>query len=240
MYVSSVSTIYIYNISTTYLLFNKHLPSSINTNFKVLINNIQIDRNKVVKYLGVYIDKNLNWLVHIKELSLQFAKCCSLLYQLCEYVTTETLHMLYYSFAFNRIQYGITIWGTASQNQVHEIEVRLNNIIRTITCSKKFAHVTELYKKLNFLKVKDVYKLELAKFMHKLFNNKLPELFQNSFTKIGNVHNYETRNNITANYYLPRAVKKAGHNKLEYCSVKIWNEIDANLKKLPLNTFNKQ
>ena len=39
---------------------------------------------------------------------------------------------------------------TASQNQVHEIEVRLNNIIRTITCSKKFVHVTKLYKKLNF------------------------------------------------------------------------------------------
>ena len=109
---------------TTYLLFNKHLPSSVNTNFKVLINNIQIDRNKVVKYLGVHIDENLNWSAHIKELSLQLAKCCSLLYQLREYVTTETLHMLYYSFAYSRIQYGITMWGTASQNQVHEIEVR--------------------------------------------------------------------------------------------------------------------
>ena len=103
--------------------------------------------------------------------------------------------MLYYSFAYSRIQYGITIWGTASQNQVHEIEVRLNNIIRTITCSKKFAHVTKLYKKLNFLKIKDVYKLELAKFMDKLFNNtrKLSEMFQNSCTKIRNVHHYETR-----------------------------------------------
>ena len=72
---------------TTYLLFNKHLPSSVNTNFKVLINNIQIDRNKVVKYLGVHIDENVNWSAHIKELSLQLAKCCSLLYQLSEYVT---------------------------------------------------------------------------------------------------------------------------------------------------------
>ena len=164
--------------------------------------------------MGVYIKKNLNWSAHIKELSLQLAKCCSLLYQLREYVTTETLHMLYYSFAYSRIQYGITIWGTASQNQVHEIEVRLNNIIRTITCSKKF--------------------------MHKLFNNKLPGIFQNSFTKIGNIYNYETRNNITSNYYLSHASKKAGHNKLEYRGVKIWNEIDANLKKLPLYTFNKQ
>ena len=67
--------------------------------------------------------------------------------------------------------------------------------------------------------------------MHKLFNNKLPEMFQNSFTKIGNVYNYETRNNLIANYYLPRASKKAGHNKLEYRDVKLWNEIDANLRK---------
>ena len=118
--------------------------------------------------------------------------------------------------------------------------MRFNNIIRPITCSEKFAHVTELYKKLNFLKVKDVYKLELAKFMHKLFTNKLPEMFQNSFTKIGNVHKYEIRNNITANYYLRCASKKAGHNKLEYRSVKLWNEIDANSKKLLLYTFNKQ
>ena len=118
--------------------------------------------------------------------------------------------------------------------------MRLNNIIRTITCSKKFAHVTKLYKKLNFLKIKDVYKLELAKFMHKLFSNKLPEMFQNSFTKIGNIHNYETRNNITANYFLPRVSKKTGHKKLQYRGVKLWNEIDVNLKKLPLHTFNKQ
>ena len=61
-------------------------------------------------------------------------------------------------------------------------------------------------------------------------------MFQNSFTKIGNFYDYETRNNITAN----NIIKKAGHNKLEYRGVKLWNEIDANLKKLPLYTFNKQ
>ena len=76
--------------------------------------------------------------------------------------------------------------------------------------------------------------------MHEVFNNKLPEIFQNSFTKIGNVYNYETRNNVTANYYLLGTSKQAGHNKLEYRGVKLWNGIDANFKKLPLYTFNKQ
>ena len=84
--------------------------------------------------------------------------------------------MLYYSFVYSRITYGITAWGTASRNFLREVEVKLNNIIRTITWNKKFCHDNHLYKQLKILKFVDVYKLELAKFMRKLFNNKLPKL----------------------------------------------------------------
>ena len=190
--------------------------------------------------MGVYIDENLCWSTHIKELSVQLAKCCSMFYQLRDYVKNETIRMLYYSFVYSRIQYGIAIWGTASQKLIHEVEIRQNNIVRTITRSRKFAHVTELYKKLKILKVKDVYKLELAKFMHKLFNNKLPDMFQNNFTKIGNVHTYGTRNNVITNFYLPRASKKAGQIKLQGRGTKLWNSFDENLKKTSLLTFKKQ
>ena len=77
--------------------------------------------------------------------------------------------MLYYSFVYSRLTYGITTWGTAAQNQLREIEVKLNNIIRTMTWNKKFSHVRQLNKKLGFLKLHNV--LEFAKFMHKLFKN---------------------------------------------------------------------
>ena len=76
------------------------------------------------------------------------------------------LFMLCYSFTYNRLTYGITARGAAAQNQLHEIEVKL-------TWNTKFSHVTKLYKKLNFLKLHDVYKLELAKFMHKLFQKQV-------------------------------------------------------------------
>ena len=42
----------------------------------------------------------------------------------------------------------------AIQNQLHEIHVRINNIVHTITWSKKFSPVTHLYKiKLNEIKL---------------------------------------------------------------------------------------
>ena len=66
---------------------------------------------------------------------------------------------------------------TADQSKKHEIKVTMNNIVRTITWNKNFTHVSHLYQNLNLLKLNDIYKLELAKFMHKLYNNNLPIVF---------------------------------------------------------------
>ena len=90
----------------------------------------------------------------------------------------------FYSFVYSSLNYGIIVWGTATQNQLHEINVRMNNLVRTITWNKKFSHVTHLYKKLHYLKLNDIYHLKLAKFMHKICNNKLLFLFQQPFNKI--------------------------------------------------------
>ena len=56
-----------------------------------------------------------------------------MLYRIRDYVTLHTLSMLYYSFVYSSLDYGIIVWGTAAQNQLHEINVRMKNIERTIT-----------------------------------------------------------------------------------------------------------
>ena len=64
--------------------------------------------------------------------------------------------MLYHSFACSRVSYGITAWGTAADKYLKEIETKLNNIVRTITWNKKFSRVTQLYKNLKLLKLRNV------------------------------------------------------------------------------------
>ena len=155
-----------------------------------------------------------------------------MLFYLRDFVTDDTLSMLHYSLVYSHFIYGITAWGTAHQHKLHEIEVKLNNIVRTLTESKKFTHVTFLYKNLNFLKLKDVYKLELAKFMHKLFYNKLLNVFKTKFIKLINIHSLETRKSNQSNYFLSRVNKIACQRKLNYLGVKLWNEIKDELKKV--------
>ena len=122
-----------------------------------------------------------------------------MVYHIRNFVNAHALVMLYYSFVYSCLTYGITFWGTTAQNQLREIEVKLNNIIRTKKCSC----VSQLCKKLGLLKLHSVYKLELAKFIHKLFKNKLPKLCIYNFTTIDKIHDYATRKPNRSNYFLP-------------------------------------
>ena len=99
-----------------------------------------------MKYLVVWFDDKLNWSAHIQDLSLQLAKSSNMLYHIRDFVTDSKLAMLYYSFAYSRISYGVTAWSTASRNFLREVEVKQNNIIRAITRKKNFSHVNHLYK----------------------------------------------------------------------------------------------
>ena len=75
--------------------------------------------------------------------------------------------------------------------------------------------------------------------MHKLFNNKLPKLWQQNFTKIEQIHACEIRWPNKSNYFLPRVFKTAVQHKFEYRGVKLWNNISEELKNKSFNFFKK-
>ena len=116
--------------------------------------------------------------------------------------------MLSCCFSYLRIQYGFVIWDNALKIYLKELSVRLNNIIRTIIFSKKYRHMTNLYKNLNLLKLNDIYKLELTKFMYQLYHGTLPRLFHDRFIKISAIHNYSTGQKQNLVYFKPQ-IKKA-------------------------------
>jgi len=52
--------------------------------------------------------------------------------------------------------------------------MKQNNILRNMTFSNDDAQVNPIYKRLNFLKVQDIYKLELSKLIHKFHDDYFP------------------------------------------------------------------
>ena len=229
---------------TNFLLINKHPYKKLECNFTLSINNTSINRTDSVKYLGVYLDDTLNWSSHIIHLSLQLARYSGMFFRLRKLVLPHILRTLYYSMVHSRVQYGITLWGSTFHSTLRELEVQLNDIVRTMTGRRKFDHASLLYKNLSLLKLQDIYKLELAKFMYQLFFIKLPKIIESAFSEIKNIHNHKvhkTRHRPTHNtkFFLSRVSKNAAKNQLSFKGIKLWQSILDRIKTLSWFSFKK-
>ena len=70
--------------------------------------------------------------------------------------------MLYYALVYSKLQYGILVLSTAAMKYLNEIQVNMSKIVRAITNGSRYSALSPLYKKLNFLKLTEIYELELG------------------------------------------------------------------------------
>jgi len=62
-----------------------------------------------------------------------------------------------------------------------------------ITFSSYRLNAEKLYAQLKILNLNDIYKLQIAKLMHQFKHGCLPSVFNYLFTKLDNIHSYNTR-----------------------------------------------
>jgi len=135
--------------------------------FQNKINDSCFQRTTCAKYLGGLIDSSLDWSSHVQYMKLKLVRASHLLYKIRNVVSVDVLKMLYFSLVHCHLMYCIVSWGTATNSVLQPLEVVNNSILRTITYNNYRSHITPLYKSRNILKLHDIYKLELAKLMHK-------------------------------------------------------------------------
>ena len=80
---------------TKYMIFSvKDKPSDIN----ISISNISIARTNVHKFLGVHIDENLTFSVHISKLCAKISRGIGMLSRVKQLVSLDVLKQLYFAF----------------------------------------------------------------------------------------------------------------------------------------------
>ena len=117
--------------------------------------------------------------------------------------------------------------------------MRLNNIVRTITGSRKFDHVTLLFKQLKLLKLHDIYQLVLGKFVYQLNWNKWPIIIQSLLTKIEDLHKYNTRQAKTNKLFLLRVSTQMSKTQLSFIGLQHCSVIPSCIKNFSWTTFKK-
>ena len=150
---------------------------------------------------------------------LKLSKINGILNRLKYIYSTHVLLTIYKSLFVPHINYGSLIWGQ-NFNSISKLQKK---VIRTVTRGNYIAHSEPLLKELNLLRVIDIMDLKLIKFLHKLYDNKLPIYFNEYMTYL---EARETKYNLRPH---PLPVPRVAHAFAESCHlyklVKIKNEL---------------
>ena len=90
---------------------------------------------------------------------------------------------------------------------------------------------------LSILKVRDVAKMEMAKFVHKSVNHSLPKNFQTYFHKVSLAHKRSTRSSSGDNSAIPLFRTSRVQRSIKYQGSKVLNSIPTAIQRLKLKKF---
>ena len=138
----------------------------------IKINNTELEQCNSYKYLGVIFDKDLNWKNHVNYVCSKISRSIGSLVSLRHRTSISVLREVYYALVNSYVQYGILIWGNASQANLQPLNVLLNKAVRIITFAPFGPLDLEpIYRDLELLNLDQTILLERGKFMFKKINN---------------------------------------------------------------------
>ena len=150
----NINKLFINFTKTQFLVVTKR---KVKPKLKLLIGDNLIEQNSCVKYLGVKIDKNLNWKPHIEQQGIKIARESWAIQHLKTYVKRHALHLIYYSTVYPHLQYCISSWGNALNTSLHPLKILQKRCVRRISNSEYRALMQILFKNLKYLKLHDIY-----------------------------------------------------------------------------------
>jgi len=204
---------------------------------ELYINNNQLKQEKYIKYLGILIDSNLSWKPHINYILSKVKRNCGILCKIRYFVDLRTRVQLYYSLIYPFLIYGILAWGSTYPTTLDPLFKLQKKVMRVITFSNFDERSSPLFKRLNVIKLNDIAFLYISVFMYKYHHSLLPTAFNNFFTKVRDVHKYNTRLSSKSSYALPKPRTNYAIFNIRFQGVKIWNSLSDNTKVLSKSLF---
>ena len=145
------------------------------------------------KFLGIQLDKKLNFVNHITEMSMKVAKSIGLWYKLNRFLPETILKTLYTSLIHPYLSYGIEAWHGTYQNNTSKIFVLQKKALRAINNLANNEHTNAYFKCKKILKLSDQYKLQVSNNIFQVLHSNIDEEIESSLLINNQIHSHNTR-----------------------------------------------
>ena len=115
-----------------------------------------INETNSTKFLGIIINKKLNFNEHILYTSNKLAKTIGIITKARQYLSRKTLITLYYTFAYPYLTFGNIIWGSNYKSRLDKLIKLQRRLVRMIIFSPKTAHTEHIFQTLNIIKTSEI------------------------------------------------------------------------------------
>ena len=131
-----------------------------------------------VKFLGIFIDPNMNFKYHISSIISKVSKSMYFLRSVKNILTEKALKSVYYSLIHSHFVYGIQIWSCTSPGNLVPLSLKQKAAVRIVSGATYTSHTEPIFKKLAILPLANLIEFFKLQFMHKFINSILPKSFE--------------------------------------------------------------
>ncbi len=218
---------------TKSMLIGNRQHRDIDTPLKLKCGGKDIAEVNTFKYLGILLDKHLNFEAHSEYISNKVSKRLGSLARSRKFMTTETSLKLYKSLVVSLFDYCDTVYMTMNSRDLQHLQVLQNKACRIILCRNRFSHSFDLHQELNLPFLSQRRDLHLLVMMHKSINNQAPSYLARSITPVSERQtDHGTRGAETFLMELPLCRTVKGQGAFSFAGPRLWNSLPPEIRLL--------
>ena len=127
-------------------------------------------------------------------MSRKISKSIGIIYKASFCLPTTSLCTLYFCLVYPYLVHCISVWGSNYPSNLNRIFLLQKKVTRIISKSAFDAHTEKIFKQLKILKLSDICRSQIDKFIFSFKKGLLPDAFSEMFLLTNQIHHYNTRN----------------------------------------------
>lgn len=173
------------------------------------------------KVLGIWVQENLKWDCHVKELEKKLSRACYALRVLNKSASKSTVIQAYYAYFHALLRYGVIFWGnSATSIKIFRMQKRA---VRAICNLKKLETCKPHFIQLKIMTLPSLYIYECILFANEYLLNQTGQLRQNK-----EIHTHNTRNKN--NIHMSQCRTTLYQKSVSHITVQLYNCLPSDLK----------
>lgn len=142
---------------TNYILFRSNRKPDINLN--ISYGNHNIDRLSNTKYLGVYLDEQLNWSHHFESIRKKIDPLIGAARR-CPQFPNDIAKLVFNSHFLSKIRPNLLIWGTCNEGIMDKVQVLINRSLKALFRLDWFTSLEELISTTDTFTIRELLQID--------------------------------------------------------------------------------